>query len=109
MTINKAKQKIIFFDDAKNHNFNYFKKSKYIGVDAEWIQPLSANKISDKAVILQLANEQETCILIIDLLRLKKDETFLELFKKYFRKKIFVGFNFNNSDIEQMGNMKKNF
>jgi hypothetical protein len=111
ITINKKKQKIIFIDDINSLklNFKYFANSKYIGIDAEWTQPMSANIKEDKVSILQIANESETCALIIDLLKFKNDEKFLELFKKYFKKKIFVGFNFNNSDIEQMGNMKNIF
>ena len=39
--------------------------------------------------------------MIIDLLKMNNDEKFFDLFEQYFKDKIFIGYAFNNSDIEQ--------
>ena len=110
LSIEKEKQKVIFINDIESFKVNskYFKKSKYIGVDSEWIQPLCANNYKENASILQLANEEETHIMIIDLLKLKNEQSFVELFRKYFKNKTFVGFSFNNSDLEKFSDGIRN-
>lgn len=110
LSLEKEKQKVIFINDIESFKINskYFKKSRYVGVDSEWIQPLCANNYKENASILQLANEEETHIMIIDLLKIKNNEIFIELFRKYFVNKTFVGFSFNNSDLEKFNDGFRN-
>ena len=102
ISINIKQQRIVFVDNVKtlNANYNYFKKSKFIGIDSEWRTSFYANNI-ETASILQLSNYSERNILIIDLLKMKEDEEFANLFEKYFKDKTFIGYAFNNSDIDQ--------
>ena len=102
ISINIKKQKIAFIDNVKslNDNYNFFKKSKYIGIDSEWRQSFYANN-KENASILQLSNYSERNIMIIDLLKMENDKEFADLFEKYFKDKTFIGYAFNNSDIDQ--------
>ena len=113
ISINTKIQKIAFIDNIKSlkANYNFFKKSKYIGIDSEWRQPFCAN-FKENASILQLSNYSERNAMIIDLLKMKTDDQFFNLFEQYFKDKTFIGYAFNQSDIEQFNeplqNMFKN-
>jgi len=113
ISINTKIQKISFIDNIKSLkvNYNFFKKSKYIGIDSEWRQPFCANN-KENVSILQLSNYSERNVMIIDLLKMKTDEQFFNLFEQYFKDKTFIGYAFNQSDIEQFNeplqNMFKN-
>ena len=102
LSIDMKSQKIVFIDNVEslNENYIFFKKSKFIGVDSEWRQSFYANN-KEKASILQLSNYSEKNIMIIDLLKMETDKNFFDLFEKYFKDKKFIGYSFNNSDIEQ--------
>ena len=101
ITINVKAQKIVFIDNIKslNDNYNYFKKSKYIGIDSEWRQSFYANN-KESASILQLSNYSEKNIMIIDLIKIKTDEQFLDSFIECFKDKKFIGYAFNSSDMD---------
>ena len=103
ISINLKTQKIIFVDNANTlkEYLKYFKNSKYIGIDSEWSSSsFNVNNI-ETASILQLSNYCERTILIIDLLKMKDDKEFFDLFKLHFKDKIFIGYAFNKSDIDQ--------
>ena len=111
LSIDIKNQKITFIDNIKslNDNYKYFKKSKYIGIDSEWKQPFNANN-KENASILQLSNYSEKNVMIIDLLKMKNDEQFFNFFEQCFKNKIFIGYAFNKSDIEQFnGKLQKMF
>ena len=106
LKIDLKKTKIIFIDNNKDFisNFEkYFKKSQYIGVDSEWREPVYIN---EKIIpsILQIANYNETCTLIIDTKKLENDDTFWQSFKNAIKYKIFIGYDFNTSDIAKFSN-----
>jgi hypothetical protein len=103
ITINIKTQKIIFVDNAQilKDNIKYFRKSKYIGIDSEWSSSSLNINVTETASILQLSNYNEKFILIIDLIKMKNDKEFFEVFKTNFKEKIFIGYAFNKSDIEQ--------
>ena len=109
ISINTKIQKISFIDNIKSlkANYNFFKKSKYIGIDSEWRQPFCANN-KENASILQLSNYSERNAMIIDLLKMKTDEQFFNLFEQYFKDKTFIGYAFNQSDIEQFNDQLQN-
>ena len=101
LKINLKKTKILFIESAKDYinNFNkYFKKSSYIGVDSEWREPIYCNEKIYPS-ILQMANQNESCAMIVDLKKLGNDEGFLEVFKNSVKSKNFIGYDFNTSDI----------
>lgn len=103
LSINIKAQKIVFIDNIKtlNENYNFFKKTKFIGIDSEWRQSFYANNTKESASILQLCNYSEKNIMIIDLIKMREDNQFLELFINNFKDKKFIGYAFNNSDIDQ--------
>jgi len=109
ISINSKIQKISFIDNIKSFkdNFNFFKNSKYIGIDSEWRQPFYSN-IKGNASILQLSNYSETNVMIIDLLKMNTDNEFFNLFEKNFKDKIFIGYSFSQCDIEQFEEPLKN-
>ena len=109
ISINTKIQKISFIDNIKSlkANYNFFKKSKYIGIDSEWRQPFCANN-KENASILQLSNYSERNAMIIDLLKMKTDEQLFNLFEQYFKDKTFIGYAFNQSDIEQFNEQLQN-
>ena len=103
ISINLKTQKIIFVDNANalKQYLKYFKNSKYIGIDSEWSSSsFNVNNI-ETASILQLCNYCERTILIIDLIKMKDDKELFDLFKLHFKDKIFIGYAFNKSDIDQ--------
>ena len=103
ISINLKTQKIIFVDNTttlKEH-LKFFKNSKYIGIDSEWSSSSFNVNNAETVSILQLSNYCERTILIIDLIKMKDDKEFFDLFKQNFKDKIFIGYAFNKSDIEQ--------
>ena len=110
LTINKETQKVVFVDNIKSlqDNITFFSKSKYIGIDTEWRQNFELN-MKEYTSIIQLANYSETCILIVDILKVKDDEKFISLFEKNFKNKIFIGFNFNSGDLERFNDNFQKF
>ena len=103
ININLKTQKIIFVDNITTlkENLKFFRNSKYIGIDSEWSSSSFTVNNIERASILQLSNYCERTILIIDLIKMKDDNEFFELFKDNFKDKIFIGYAFNKSDIEQ--------
>ena len=101
--INLRSTKIIFVDSAKilNENIKYFRKSQYVGIDSEWSTTSFNVNSQESASILQISNYYQNRVLIIDLLKMKEDKEFFDLFKTSFKCKIFIGYAFNQSDIEQ--------
>ena len=101
--INLKTTKIVFVDTAEilKENIKYFRRSKYVGIDSEWSSiPLTVNN-QESASILQISNYIETRVLIIDLIKMKNDKEFFNLFKTNLSNKIFIGYDFNKNDIEQ--------
>ena len=96
-------QKIIFVDnvDILKENIKYFRRSKYVGIDSEWSTTSFNVNYEETASILQISNYIGATILIIDLLKMRNDKEFFEVFKNNFRDKIFIGYAFNKSDIDQ--------
>jgi len=103
ININLKTQKIIFVDKTSTlkENLKFFRNSKYIGIDSEWSSSSFTVNNIETASILQLSNYCERTILIIDLIKMKEDKEFFDLFKQNFKDKIFIGYAFNKSDIEQ--------
>ena len=103
LKIDINKTKIIFVDNntiLKKYHAQYFKKNSYIGVDSEWREGIYPNEFS-KASILQMANYDEDCVLIIDLQKIENNKKFLEEFLKCFKNKLFIGYDFKRSDISR--------
>ena len=109
--IDLQKTLIIFVDNIKNLEeiYNtYFKNSKYVGIDSEWREAIYLNEIQ-KPSILQLANEFENCVIILDLIKIKYNKPFYDKFTNYFQNKIFIGYDFNRSDISKFDNELQSF
>ena len=104
LLIDRQKQNVIFVDEIESliSSLKYFKESKFLGLGYEWVQSLCANKSKKNASILELANEKETHVLIIDLLKLKKNKSFVDLLNEIFSNKILIGFSFRNGALEQL-------
>lgn len=86
----------------------YFKNSKYVGIDSEWRETIYLNE-KQKPSILQLANEFENRVIILDLIKIKHNKPFYDKFTNYFQNKIFIGYDFNRSDISKFDNELQNF
>ena len=86
-------------NELENIFNKYFKNSKYIGIDSEWQQCLKINEEIDVSII-QLSTDDEKCCAILDMLKLKLEKKFFELFSKYLKGKIFIGFSFDKNDME---------
>ena len=71
----------------------YFKNSKFVGLDSEWRESIEFNKKSQVS-IMQLSDFEMKNIFILDMIELKKDNNFEEIFEKLFINKKFIGFNF---------------
>ena len=111
MQINPIKTDVAFINKVsafENYLKQYFIDSKYIGIDCEWQQSL---KIKDEVdlSIMQLCTDDDKCCLILDMLELKDQEKFYEIFKKYLSGKIFVGFSFDKNDLEVLPSELKDF
>ena len=101
LEIDSKKTNVQFIDDViklEEILNKYFINSQYIGIDSEWQQNF---KILDKTEvsIIQICNYEESCAIILDMLELSSKEKFYEIFEKYFKGKIFVGFYFDKSDL----------
>ena len=101
MQINPQKTKVKFIDDAlylEKILKQYFINSNYVGIDSEWQQNF---KIIDKTQvsIIQISNYEESCCILLDMIELSQKEKFYEIFEKYFKGKIFIGFSFDKSDL----------
>ena len=101
MQINPQKTKVEFIDDALYFEKilkQYFINSNYVGIDSEWQQNF---KIIDKTQvsIIQISNYEESCCILLDMVELSQKEKFYEIFEKYFKGKIFIGFSFDKSDL----------
>ena len=99
--INSNKTKVLFIDNVyelENALKTYFVNSKYIGIDSEWQQSFSIKEEVEVSII-QLSTDDEKCCIILDMLSLKYDKNFYDIFKKYFTGKIFVGFSLDKSDL----------
>ena len=109
--INPKQTEVLFIDDI--HYFEkilnkYFINSNYIGIDSEWQQNF---KIIDdtKVSIIQISNYEENCCILLDMIELSKKEKFYDIFEKYFKGKIFIGFSFDKSDLGVFPLRLKNF
>ena len=99
--INPSKTRVLFIDNVKELEKTlktYFINSKYIGIDSEWQQSFSIKEEIDVSII-QLSTDDEKCCVILDMLSLKYNKKFYEIFRKYFTGKIFVGFSFDRNDL----------
>ena len=94
-----------FMEDILN---NYFKNSKYIGIDTEWQQSFKVKEEIDISII-QLSTDDEKCCVILDMLKLKEEKKFYEIFTKYLTGKIFIGFSFGKNDMEILPEKLKTF
>ena len=111
MQINQKKTNVIFIDKVINFENMlklYFVNSKYIGIDTEWQQSMKIKDEIDLS-IMQLSTDDDKCCIILDMLKLKNDKRFIEVFKKYFTGKIFVGFSFDRNDFEVLPLELKDF
>ena len=102
--IDNKKTEVIFINNVNEFERileKYFKNTKYIGIDTEWRQCFKV-KDEDEVSIMQLSTDDEKCCIILDMLKLKWENKFFEIFKKYLSGKIFVGFSFNKNDMEVM-------
>jgi ribonuclease D len=111
MQIDANKTKVVFIDKVtklENVLKQYFINSKYIGIDTEWQQSMTI-KDEINLSIMQLSTDDDKCCIILDMLELKEDKRFIEMFKKYFTGKIFVGFSFDKNDLEVLPLELKNF
>ena len=100
--LDKKKVHVSFIDSISKFTENsikFFQHSKIIGVDSEWKQQFYARN-KEFCSIIQLANYDEKNVMVLDMLKLSKEKEFVELFEKYFRNKIFVGYAFDSSDFE---------
>ena len=109
--IDQKKTKVYFIDDIKflDETLNkYFVNTEYVGIDSEWQQNF---KIIDdtKVSIIQICNYEENCCILLDMLELSQKEKFFEIFEKYFKGKIFIGFYFDKSDLEVFPLRLRNF
>ena len=102
LALDKKKVHVSFVDSISKFTENsikFFQHSKIIGVDSEWKQQFYARN-REFCSIIQIANYDEKNVMILDMLKLSKEKEFVELFEKYFRNKIFVGYAFDSSDFE---------
>ena len=111
IAIDPKKTRVEFIDDITRFEKvlkEYFINSQYIGIDSEWQQNL---KVIDKTQvsIIQLSNYEESCVILLDMLELSKKEKFFDIFEKYFKNKIFIGFYFDKGDLEVFPQKLKNF
>ena len=86
----------------------YFSNSKYIGIDSEWQQSFRVKDNIDIS-IMQLSTDDEKCCVILDMLKLKWEDKFFDIFKKYLKGKIFVGFSFDKNDMAVLPKELKDF
>ena len=104
LEIDKKKTEVFFIDDIikLDQTLNkYFINSQYIGIDSEWQQNF---KVLDKTEvsIIQIANYEENCCILLDMLEFSKEdkfEKFYDVFEKCFKGKTFLGFSFDKSDL----------
>ena len=111
ISIDPNKTKVEFIDDvAKLEKVlnDYFINSKYVGIDSEWQQSFNVRDKTEVSII-QISNYEETCVILLDMLELSKIEKFYDIFEKYFKNKIFLGFYFDKSDLEVFPLKLKNF
>ena len=102
LQIDKNKTNVVFIDDTIHFEEvlnKYFINSQYVGIDSEWQQNF---KIIDETQvsIIQICNYDENCCILLDMIELSKKEKFFDLFEKYFKGKIFLGYYFDKSDLE---------
>ena len=100
-----------FIDDLnklEEYLNKYFVNTQYIGIDSEWQQSFNVYDKSEVSII-QICNYEESCAIIIDMLEFREKETFYEIFEKYFKGKIFVGFYFDKSDLDVFPPRLRNF
>ena len=109
--IDEKKTKVYFIDDIKflEETLNkYFVDTKYVGIDSEWQQCFKI--VDDTQVsIIQICNYEENCCILLDMLEFSQKEKFFELFEKYFKGKIFIGFYFDKSDLDVFPLRLRNF
>ena len=58
---------------------------------------------------MQLSTDDEKCCIILDMLKLRWEDKFYEIFKKYLKGKIFIGYSFDKNDMDVMPEELKNF
>ena len=109
--IDQKKTNVQFIDDIcdfENILKKYFANSECVGIDTEWRQCFKVKDEVDIS-IMQLATDDEKCCIILDMLKLRWEDKFFEIFKKYFKGKIFVGFSFDKNDMDVMPDELKDF
>ena len=111
ISIDSNKTKVEFINDVVKFEkvlSDYFMNSKYVGIDSEWQQSFNVLDKTEVSII-QISNYEETCVILLDMLELSKIEKFYEIFEKYFKNKIFIGFYFDKSDLEVFPLRLRNF
>ena len=73
----------------------YLMNTDFIGIDTEWRGSLDYN-IKTETAIMQLSEFKGKNILILDMMELIKDNSFIEIFQKLFINKKFIGFDIEN-------------
>ena len=103
-TINMNETKIEFvysMKNLKNICKDYYSNTKFIGIDTEWRQNLSANE-KEEVSIMQLCDYEQKCCLILDIAKLKHKKKFFNEFTNIFEGKTFLGYSFNKNDLLNM-------
>ena len=111
LQIDRKKTEICFIDNTFQFEDvlkKYFINSKYIGIDTEWRQSFKVKDDIDVSII-QLSTDDEKCCVILDMLKLRWDDKFYDIFKKYLKGKIFIGFSFDRNDMEVLPDELKKF
>ena len=111
LQIDPKKTEVLFIDDIFEFESilkKYFINSKYIGIDTEWRQCFQVKDEVDIS-IMQLSTDDEKCCIILDMLKLRWEDKFYEIFTKYFKGKIFIGFSFDRNDMEVLPDELKKF
>ena len=109
--IDSSKTEVFFVDNANEFETivnKYFKNSKYIGIDTEWQQSFKVKEDIDVS-IMQLSTDDEKCCVILDMLKLKYEIKFYDIFTKCLKEKIFIGFSFDRNDMEVLPEELQNF
>ena len=109
--IDKNKTQVYFIDDIVKLEQvlnQYFLNTKYVGIDSEWQQSFNVLDKTDVSII-QICNYEENCAIIIDMIEFGSKEKFYDIFEKYLKGKIFIGFYFDKSDLSVFPERLRNF
>lgn len=102
------RENIIFIDNLSDLklNLDLFKNNEIYGIDCEWKPYNSVIENKTGASIIAISTNDK--VLLIDYLKLKNEESFLELFKNTFENKKFVCHAFHN-DLQELDDQLADF